>query len=76
MQSSAHVDDDFKNLRWTSSVRWMDEKTRYIKEVLDWHRDEDSRDLKSSDLNESIEILTCLNAFEVKSQKTLEKLQY
>ena len=37
-------------------------ESRYIKEVLDWYRDEDAGDLKRSELNEQDENMTCLNA--------------
>ena len=38
--------------------------SRYNREVLDWYRGEDARDLKRSELNELVEKMTCLNAFE------------
>ena len=44
-------------------------KSRYIGEVLDWHRGEDAAVLKRSELNELVENLTCLNAFEGKIRK-------
>ena len=39
-------------------------ESRYIKEVLDWYRDEDAGDLRRSELNEILERMTCLNALE------------
>ena len=36
-------------------------QSRYIKEVLDWHRDEDAGDLRRSELNESVGSATCPN---------------
>ena len=42
----------YKFLRWMRSTRWMDEKSRYIGEVLDWYRGEDAGDLKGSELHE------------------------
>ena len=39
-------------------------KSRYIGEVLEWYRAEDAGDLKRSELNDSVENLTRLNALE------------
>ena len=62
-------------------VRWMDpffemdgRKNRYIGEVLEWKRGEDSGDLKRSELNELVEKLTCLNTFEEKIWKNDQKM--
>ena len=41
--------------------------TTLEQEVLDWYRGEDAGDLKRSELNELVENLTCLNAFEEKN---------
>ena len=49
-------------LRWMCSSRWMDERSRYIREVLDWYRREDAVDLKRSESNELVENITCLDA--------------
>ena len=37
-------------------------KSRYIKEVLDWYREEDARDLMRNVLNEVVESMTALHA--------------
>ena len=49
-------------------------KSRYIREVLEWYRGEDARDLKRSELNELVENLTCLNALEGKIWKSDQKV--
>ena len=54
----------YKFLRWMHSTRWMDERVRYIGEVLEWYRGEDAGDLTRSELNELVENMTCLNALE------------
>ena len=41
----------------------MDERVTTSKKVLDWYRDEDATDLRRSELNESVECMTCLNDF-------------
>ena len=46
-------------------------QNRHTKEVLDWHREEDDGDLRKSELNESVEGMTCLNLFEGKSEKKI-----
>ena len=50
----------------------MDGESRYIKEVLDWYRDEDAGDLRRTELNELVEIMTRLNALEGTSEKSWE----
>ena len=45
------------------STRWMDGR---VVTSLEWYRGEDAGDLKRSELNELVEILTCLNALEGK----------
>ena len=42
--------------------------------MSEWYRGEDARNLKRSELNEVVENLTCLNAFEVKIWKSDEKV--
>ena len=37
-------------------------KSRHIREMLDWYRGEDARDLKRRELNEVVENMTCINA--------------
>ena len=41
---------------------------------MEWHRGEDAGDLKRSELNELVENLTCLNAFEGKIWKSNQKV--
>ena len=41
---------------------------------MEWYRGEDAGNLKRSELNEVVENLTCLNAFEVKIWKSDEKV--
>ena len=48
----------------------MDEKSRYIGEVLDWYRGEDAGDLKRNELNGLVENWTCLNALDGKLWKS------
>ena len=45
-------------------------ESRYIKEVLDWFREEDTRDLKRSELNQSIGSMTCLSVLKGKNWKS------
>ena len=45
-------------------------KSRCIKEVLDWNREKDARDLGRSELNEFVESMTCFNPLEVKFWKS------
>ena len=49
-------------------------KSRYIREVLDWYRGEDAGDLKGSELNESVENMTCPNALEGKFWRSNPKI--
>ena len=44
-------------------------RSRYIKEVLDWYREEDAGYLRRSDLNELVESMTALSALEDKIRK-------
>ena len=41
---------------------------------MEWYRGEDARDLKRSELNELVENLTCLNAFEGKFWNSDQKI--
>ena len=41
---------------------------------MEWYRGEDAGNLKRSELNEVVENLTCLNAFEVKIWKSVQKV--
>ena len=44
-------------------------ESRYIKEVLDWYRDEDAGDLRRSELNELLERMTYLKSLsEIRNQ--------
>ena len=52
----------------------MDERVVTSGEVLEWQRGEDAGDLKRSELNELVENLTCLNAFEGKFWKSNQKV--
>ena len=70
VQTSGHVDDDVQISALDPFYEMDGRKSRYIGEVLDWYRREDAGDLKRSELNELVENLTCLNAFE---GKILEK---
>ena len=69
----------YKFLLRMHSARWMDERVVTSEKFVDWYRGEDAVDLKRSELNEVVEHLTCLNAFEWKIwkstfQKKLENL--
>ena len=70
MQNSGHVDDDIQISALDAFYEMDGRSSRYIREVLEWYRAEDSGDLKRSELNELVENMTCLNVFEVKSWKT------
>ena len=52
----------------------MDERSRYIGEVLDEYRGEDAGDFKRSELNELNENWTCLNALEGEIWKSDQKV--
>ena len=45
-------------------------ESRYIKEVLEWYREEDARDLRRSELNELVDSMTCLSAFKGERRKS------
>ena len=63
MQNPGHVDDGIQISALDVLFYEMDgRKSRYIKEVLDWYREEDVGDLWRSELNELVENMTCLNA--------------
>ena len=63
-QKSRHVDDDVQISALDAFYEMDGRKSRYIGEVLECYRGEDAGDLKRSEKNELVEILTCLNAFE------------
>ena len=70
----SHVDDDIQISALDVCYQMDGRESRYIKEVLDWYWEEDARDLRRSELNESTEHMTCRNAFEVKIEKIWEKV--
>ena len=74
MQKSGHVDDDVQISALDAFYKMDGRKSRYIGEVWDWYRGEDARDLKRSVLNELVENVTCLNAFEGKTWKSDQKV--
>ena len=61
VQTSGHVDDDVQISALDTFYEMDGRKSRYIGEVLDWHRGEDAGDLKRSELNELVENMICLN---------------
>ena len=72
MQNSGHVDDDVQSSALDVFCEMDGRESRNIKEMLDWYRD--AGDLKRSELNELVENLTCLNAFEGKIWKSDQKV--
>ena len=73
-QKSGHVDDDVQISALDPFYEMDGRRSRYIGEVLEWYRGEDAGDLKRSELNELVEILTCLNAFKGKTWKSDQKV--
>ena len=71
VQTSGHVHDDVQISALDAFYEMDGRKSRYIGEVLEWYRGEDAGDLKRSELNELVENLTCLNAFEGKIWKKI-----
>ena len=70
VQKSGHFDDD-EQISALDAFNEMDgRKSRCLGEVLDWHREQDARDLKRSELNELVENLTCLNPSRVETWKS------
>ena len=69
MQISGHVDDDTQMSALDVFYEMDGRQSRYIKEVLDWYRDERATDLRRSESNESADSMTCLNAVEEKNGK-------
>ena len=74
VQKSGHVDDDVQISALDAFYEMDGRRSRFIGEVLEWYRGGDAGDLKRSELNELVENLTCLNAFEVKIWKSDEKV--
>ena len=64
VQKSLHIHDDVQISSLDPFYEMDGRKSRYIGEVLDGYRGEDVGDLKRSELNEVVENLTCLNAFQ------------
>ena len=54
VHNSGHVDDDMQLSALDVSYKMDGRESRYIKEVWDWCRDEDARDLRRSALNERV----------------------
>ena len=48
VQNSGHVDDDMRISAFDVFYEMDGRESRYIKEVLDWYRDEDARDPRRS----------------------------
>ena len=74
LQKSGHVDDDVQISALDAFYEMDRRKSRCIGEVLEWNRGEDAGDPKRSDLHESVENMTCLNALEgefLKSNPTI-----
>ena len=74
VQKSGHADDDVQISAFNAFFEMDGRKSRYIGEVLEWCRGEDTGDLKRSELNELVEKLTCLNALEGKLWKSDRKV--
>ena len=58
---SGHVDDDIQSSALDVLSEIDGRESRYIKEVLEWYRDEDTGDLKKSQVNELLESMTSLD---------------
>ena len=55
VQKSGHADDDVQISAFNAFFEMDGRKSRYIGEVLEWCRGEDTGDLKRSELNELVE---------------------
>ena len=64
MQNSGHVDDDVHISAMCVFYEMDGRKSGYIREVLDWYRNDDAGDPKTNELSELLENKTCLNALE------------
>ena len=51
VQKSRHVDDDIQNFALCVFYEMDGRKSRYIKEVMDWYRQEDAGDVRGNELN-------------------------
>ena len=58
VQKSGHTDDDVQISALDAFYEMDGRKSRYIAEVLEWHRGEDAGDLKRSESNELVENLS------------------
>ena len=58
VQNSGHVDDDIQISALDVFYEMDGRKARYIKEVLDWYREKDARDVRRSELNGLVESMT------------------
>ena len=56
-----HVDDDIQSSALDVLSEIDIRESRYIKEVLEWYRDEDTGDLQKSQVNELLESMTSLD---------------
>ena len=74
VQKSGHVDYDVQISALDAFCEKDGRKSRYIGEVLEWYSEEDAGDLKRSELNELVEIMTCLNALAEKIWKSNQKI--
>ena len=74
VQTSGYVDDDVPISALDAFYEMDGRKSRYIGEVLDLYRGQDAGDLKRSELNELVEILTPLNAPRGKTWKSNQKI--
>ena len=70
VQNSGHVDDDIQISALDAFYEMDGRNSRYIREVLEWCRAEDTEDLRRSELDELVENMSCLNVFEGKNWKT------
>ena len=70
VQNLSHVDDDIQISALDALFEMDGRSSRYIREVLEWYRGEDTGDLRRNELNELVENLSCLNALEGKISKS------
>ena len=70
MQKSGHVDHDTHISELDVVYEMGGRKNRYIKEVLDWYRQTDARNLRRHELNDLVDNTTALNAHEGESWKS------
>ena len=75
VQNSGHVDDDIQISASDAFYEMDGRKSRYIRELLDRYRGEDAGDLRTSELNDFVENMTCLNALEGGNLEKLENLK-